>query len=72
MKKFKPNFRPSILNLRSYKTYRELKKDLRGAIEMSRDNEVTVSRSRRGEWGEWFERWSIIQGKPKITKQGWL
>ena len=64
-----PNFRPSILNLRSYDTYRELKKDLRKAIEMSRDNEVTVSRSRRGEW---FEKWSIIQSKPKITKQGWM
>jgi hypothetical protein len=21
--------------------------------------------------GEWFEKWKMIQGKPKIIKQGW-
>ena len=71
-----PKFRPQIMidgtHVPSYDTYRQLKKDLWNAIKLSRDNEVTVSRSRRGEWGEWFEKWSIIQGKPKITKQGWM
>ncbi|MFA5366651.1 MAG: hypothetical protein WC333_02105 [Dehalococcoidia bacterium] len=34
--------------------------------------EVTVSRSRRGEWGEWFEYWGYnAERKPLIKKQGW-
>lgn len=55
-----------------YKTYKELKRDIKSALENSIDNEVEVIRSRRGEWGEWFERWSIVEGKPKIIKQTWM
>jgi hypothetical protein len=54
------------------KTYREFKRTVAELIKESRENEVTIFRERRGEWGEWFEKWSIIQGKPKITKQGWM
>jgi hypothetical protein len=53
-------------------TYRDFKKNVRQYIEESNTNEVTIFRERRGEWGEWFERWELIQGKPKITKQGWM
>jgi len=56
----------------SFSTYRELKKNLKLLLDRSTDNDLTVYRERRGEWGEWFERWSMIQGKPKITKQGWM
>ena len=55
-----------------YNTYKELKRNIKSALEDSIDNEVEVIRSRRGEWGEWFERWSIVQGKPKIIKQTWM
>jgi len=35
--------------------------------------EVRVSRSRRGEWGEWFEYWGFnAERKPVINKQGWM
>lgn len=55
-----------------YKTYKELKRNIKSALEDSVDNEVEVIRSRRGEWGEWFERWSIVGGKLKIIKQTWM
>ena len=57
---------------RFFPTYREFKKNVRQLIQLSPNNEVTVTRTRRGEWGEWFERWELINGKPKITKQTWL
>jgi hypothetical protein len=52
-------------------TYAEIKKRMRDLLEISDDNEVTVYRHRRGEWGEWYEKWAIIDGKPKIFKEGW-
>ena len=78
MANFKPgcwlrNERGEKLEWRSFVTYKELKKNIRSLIEENReDNEVTVFRSRRAEWGEWFEKWAIVDGKPKITKQGWM
>lgn len=59
---------------RDFKNYAELKKNIRSLIEENQGetNSLTVSRTRRGEWGEWFEKWSIINGKPQIWKQGWM
>ena len=56
-----------------FKTYAELKKALKDYILDNHigEDEVFVSRSRRGTWGEWFEKWVKVNGKPKITKQGW-
>lgn len=54
------------------KTYAEVKKTMVTLLNESDNNEVFVSRSRRGEWGEWFEYWSMVGGKPKITKEGWM
>lgn len=55
-----------------FDTYRDLKKNLKKLLEDSIDNEVFVVRSRRGEWGEWFEHWGLSSdGLPIITKQGW-
>jgi hypothetical protein len=58
---------------KSFKTYAELKKALKDYILHNHigDDEVCVSRSRRGEWGEWFEKWSLVNNKPTIVKQGW-
>ena len=68
-----------------FKTYRELLKALPEYIKKSWNNrclvysdnpvphnEVTVFRSRRGEWGEWFEKWALHNGKLKKTKEGWM
>jgi len=58
---------------KSFNTYAELKKALRDYILHNHigKNEVFVTRSRRGEWGEWFEKWELINGKPTIIKKGW-
>lgn len=53
-------------------TYREVKSRMKEFIDDSCDNEVCVYRHRRGEWGEWFEHWSMINGKPEITRSGWM
>ena len=52
-------------------TYAKFLKEVKVLLEDSFNNEVHIVRERRGEWGEWFEYWSLINGKPKITKQGW-
>ena len=59
---------------KSFKTYAELKKALKDYILHNHigDYAVCVSRSRRGEWGEWFEKWELVNGKPTIVKQGWM
>ena len=58
---------------KSFKTYAELKKALKDYIIDNHigEDEVFVTRSRRGEWGEWFEKWVKINGKPTIIKKGW-
>jgi hypothetical protein len=58
---------------KSFNTYAELKKALRDYILHNHigSDRVFVTRSRRGEWGEWFEKWELINGKPTITKKGW-
>lgn len=55
-----------------YKTYRELRKNLMQHLLENLENQVAVSRTKRGEWGEWFENWKLIDGKPQIVKQGWM
>jgi hypothetical protein len=55
-----------------FSTYREFKKNVKQLIKLSPNDFVTVTRTRRGEWGEWFERWELINEKPTITKQTWL
>jgi hypothetical protein len=59
---------------KSFKTYAELKKALKDYILHNHigDDEVVVSRSRRGEWGEYFEKWALVNNKPTIVKQGWM
>jgi hypothetical protein len=56
-----------------FKTYTELKKALKDYILSDHigNDKVFVVRSRRGEWGEWFEHWDIVDGKAKIIKKGW-
>jgi hypothetical protein len=55
-----------------FPTYKELKSNVQELISQCPDKVLTVFRSRRGEWGEWFEKWMMINGKPKIIKQGWM
>lgn len=55
-----------------YSTNDELRKNLKRHLNQSIDGTVSVSRSRRGSWGEWFENWELKDGKPFIVKQGWM
>jgi len=74
---WRPQVRINLRNFKSesfqYPTYKELKRNLIKHLNESYDDEVSVSRSRRGEWGEWFENWGFnAEGKPVIIKQGWM
>lgn len=68
------NQRKSMYITQEFNTYRELKKNLKEICEQHTGADgVSVSRSRRNEWGEWFERWELdSNGKPHITDQGWM
>jgi len=55
-----------------YDTYANLKKELKKHLSESLMDYVAVSRSRRGEWGEWYEHWELKDGKPYISKSGWM
>jgi hypothetical protein len=69
---YRNGYSKSELIYKRFKTYVELKRNLKTMLEESFNDVVSVSRSRRGEWGEWFEKWELINGKPKITNQGWM
>lgn len=72
---YRGEFERSISNgriQRQFSTYTEVKKRMKDLLKISYDNEVSVYRHRRGEWGEYYEKWALINGKPTIIKQGWL
>ena len=54
-----------------FPTYRELKKVLLQSIKDDVEEEITVIRFRRGEWGEWWEKWIESNGKLKKISEGW-
>jgi hypothetical protein len=55
-----------------YKTYVELKKNIKKHLKENLEAQISVSRSKRGEWGEWFENWRLEDGEPTIIKEGWM
>jgi hypothetical protein len=55
-----------------FANYEMVKRGMKKLLNESNNNLVRVYRHRRGEWGEWFEHWSYVDGKPKIVKQGWM
>jgi hypothetical protein len=55
-----------------YKTYKELKKNIKQHLIDNLETTVSVYRHRRGEWGEWFEHWILKRGEPTILSQGWM
>ena len=57
---------------KQYPTYAELKRNIeQHLIDHVSDEAVSVVRSKRGEWGEWFEKWELVNGKATIVKEGW-
>ena len=71
-KAFRPQVRVSgESSQREFPTYSEVKKRMKDLLEASDNNEVSVYRHRRGEWGEWFEKWAMINGKPQIFEKSW-
>ena len=55
-----------------FDTYAKLKSRIKVILEFSQFGHAFVVRSRRGEWGEWFEHWYLDDnGKAYISKEGW-
>lgn len=69
-------FRPTLIvdgNAKEYPTYSEVKRNLKNILIKSEEKEVSVYRSRRGEWGEWFEKWKLnYANKPVKVREGWM
>jgi hypothetical protein len=56
-----------------FPTYKALLKSLPEAIRKSPSKEVCIFRSKRGEFGEWFEYWSLdTNGRLVMGKSGWM
>lgn len=57
-----------------FDSYKDLKKLMGQMMEQSYDDRVMVTRTRRGEWGQWHETWAPhpVTGKPTIIKSTWL
>ncbi len=56
-----------------FRTYAELKRNIKRLLNESESKKAKVFRTRRGKWGEWFEFWELgYKGKPYITKEGWM
>lgn len=59
---------------RVFDTYSKLRSSMRAMMADSVDNVLIVTRTRRGQWGQWFEHWHIDESTNKLikTKEGWL
>ena len=54
-------------------TFRQLKKDLPALMKEYGMDEATVFRSRRGDWGEWFEKYTLNDKKKLVRGNfGWM
>ena len=52
--------------------YSTLKSKMKAILNESQFGHAFVVRSRRGEWGEWFENWYMDDsGKAIISSEGW-
>lgn len=79
MPKFKPGFwfthrvKTNVLTSEwvEFKTYAELKRNIKKYLLESNEPYLTVYRSRRGEWGEWVEQWVLDNNKIKIINMFW-
>jgi hypothetical protein len=71
LRQFHNKDRKSRNDVNVYSTYAKLKTAMGAMLRASFDERVSVVRSRRGKFGEWFEHWEMISGKPTIVKEGW-
>lgn len=59
---------------KTFPTYIKLRRAMKAMMSDSIDNVIDVTRTRRGEWGQWFERWAINEQTNKLEKikETWL
>lgn len=59
---------------KTFPTYAKLRNAMKAMMNDSIDNVVDVTRTRRGTWGQWFERWAINEATNKLEKikETWL
>lgn len=59
---------------KTFPTYAKLRRAMKAMMNDSVDNVVDVTRTRRGTWGQYFERWVINEATNKLEKikETWL
>lgn len=59
---------------RTFSTYAKLRQAMKALMDDSVNDVVRVTRTRRGEWGQWYEVWERNQYTNKIEKikETWL
>ena len=70
-RQYRNGWRKSGQIYKDFPTYTQLKREIKTYLEENITENITVFRTRRGEWGEWFEHWKLQGGKAVITKKGW-
>ncbi len=70
-REYRNGWRKSEQIYKDFPTYQKLRREIKKFLEENITGSITVFRTRRGEWGEWFEEWELINGKPTIIRQGW-
>ena len=77
MAKFRPGFwvkrhgYSGETSYRDFDTYPECLREAKKLLKSGELTEIHIFRSKRGEWGEWFEIWELQGGKPVKKKEGW-
>ena len=56
----------------SFDTYRQCVSKAKQLLRDGYEKHLSISRSKRGEWGEYFENWELVNNKPTIIKEGWM
>lgn len=77
MSQFRPGFWTSagscgLSEYCSFDTYEKCISKVKQLLRDGYEKQLSISRSKRGEWGEYFENWELVNNKPTIVKEGWM
>jgi hypothetical protein len=59
----------NIVEEKTFNTYKEIKRELKKYA--LKYYSVTVTRTRRGEWGQWFEKYITVDKRLYKIGEGW-
>jgi hypothetical protein len=58
--------------IKDYLTFRDRSQNRYSINDLSNREYISVYRTKRGEWGEYFEHWLLKNDELEIIKHGWM